>query len=872
MKVGVKVLSTGGGYTNPSVMLWSAHQDHKYLFNVGNGTHRQNLTAKDHAYNANHLFLTHIDPSTMADYPNYLLRNTDDFSLVGPVNSTMAVLSHRYYIGRRNKTIHVTECADDNIVLTDGYLTVYPLVLHPNGDIIVDNKDIGSQQSQTCPLIHPYKRGLTANSTYKAAKSMALSSFYEWTVLRGGMLDIGTGHPDFTTDDLEQYMIYRMMKISDDLDEVDIKSYRPANSKRIKEYIMDPFNFPHDGATTQQRDEFWSLESRHFRVVTRLTNLPAMTDDIKKRIVKERGQLFTSHKHYGPIKSQSKTFFDVKHDEQTGMGDVVCYICQMPDIIGKFDSKMADKLGVPNGPLRSKLCKGESVVIADGSTVRPEDVLSPSTIGPVFIVLACPDIKYLKALVSNAKLLAYGQGERSGCIAHMVPESIVNTPEYIGLINSFNPKQWQHLILNESCAYHELTIKSGQLFNGLSQLSPDFFPTLASAHGPQPLPQELSHCQRGRYQQKVVLNPLHKSKLPELDNTSCTEDTDLSFQFETQSPRDNNDGVVVVEEEKTDAEKRVERMVQEVTNEELEIVFLGTGCSQASEYRDESCIYLDLFDKGGLMMDCGGGSYSQLFRKYGAEVTKKKLAKLKFIYLSHLHTDHHQGLFKVVEMRHRALVELDVPKSEWRLCILTPPNGQFYMRDIESTLTLGKDIWSYLEFYDSNDHDNVHNQPMLEFLRRELRLAVVQTIPVVHNFAATGIVLRSELGWSVGYSGDTTFCEQLATHPLCQELTVLIHEATFQDHQHELAKKKSHSTFSDAIRTAKLNHAYMTILTHFSQRYPKIDPVGNTFDHQRVVLSFDFMTVNLANLQSLPQALSKLKVDPNEDEQVEVGF
>jgi ribonuclease Z len=44
---------------------------------------------------------------------------------------------------------------------------------------------------------------------------------------------------------------------------------------------------------------------------------------------------------------------------------------------GQFDVDTADRLGVPDGPARGLLQRGESVTLPDGSVVTPEDVLGP---------------------------------------------------------------------------------------------------------------------------------------------------------------------------------------------------------------------------------------------------------------------------------------------------------------------------------------------------------------------------------------------------------------------------------------------------------------------------------------------------------------
>src|SRR3954454_1049636 len=48
---------------------------------------------------------------------------------------------------------------------------------------------------------------------------------------------------------------------------------------------------------------------------------------------------------------------------------------------GRFDVARADELGVPNGPERGALQRGDAVTVADGSTVTPDDVLGPTRAG-----------------------------------------------------------------------------------------------------------------------------------------------------------------------------------------------------------------------------------------------------------------------------------------------------------------------------------------------------------------------------------------------------------------------------------------------------------------------------------------------------------
>lgn len=55
--------------------------------------------------------------------------------------------------------------------------------------------------------------------------------------------------------------------------------------------------------------------------------------------------------------------------------------------------------------------------------------------------------------------------------------------------------------------------------------------------------------------------------------------------------------------------------LQNITREDMEIVLLGTGSSQPSKYRNVTSIYINLFAKGSMLLDCGEGSLGQLKRR-----------------------------------------------------------------------------------------------------------------------------------------------------------------------------------------------------------------------------------------------------------------
>ncbi len=53
---------------------------------------------------------------------------------------------------------------------------------------------------------------------------------------------------------------------------------------------------------------------------------------------------------------------------------------------GKFDVKAAQQLGIPAGPLRARLQKGEQVVLANGAKVKPSQVLGSAQVGKTLAI------------------------------------------------------------------------------------------------------------------------------------------------------------------------------------------------------------------------------------------------------------------------------------------------------------------------------------------------------------------------------------------------------------------------------------------------------------------------------------------------------
>nr|XP_054763247.1 zinc phosphodiesterase ELAC protein 2-like [Lytechinus pictus] len=106
------------------------------------------------------------------------------------------------------------------------------------------------------------------------------------------------------------------------------------------------------------------------------------------------------------------------------------------------------------------------------------------------------------------------------------------------------------------------------------------------------------------------------------------------------------------------------------------------------------------------------------------------------------------------------------------------------------------------------------------------------------------------------YSGDTMPCDNLIKAGKGADL--LIHEATLEDGMEEEAKKKRHSMISEAIEVGQAMEAKFLLLTHFSQRYPKV-PLIQTSSTSKIGIAFDNMRVSFSEFDLLPRFLPTLK-------------
>lgn len=283
-------------------------------------------------------------------------------------------------------------------------------------------------------------------------------------------------------------------------------------------------------------------------------------------------------------------------------------------------------------------------------------------------------------------------------------------------------------------------------------------------------------------------------------------------------------------------------IIDQMTDRELEITFLGTGAALPSKYRNVSAIFLNLFEKGGIMLDCGEGTLGQLYRVYG-DATNDILRNLKIIWISHLHADHHLGIVKLLKIRRKF-------SPNFKIIIIGPEVLNKYLREFSACCG---DEYDYEFVLISNLLEKNHEKYFKQtFDRMNVDMKVVT---VDHSCKNSYGVIVTVGKIPIVYSGDTRPCKNLTD---IKECAILIHEATFEDELADEAVKKKHATTGEAIKVGSEMGAWRILLTHFSQRYPKIPILEGEFGN-RTMIAFDLMRINIKHICNLPSYLPPLR-------------
>lgn len=247
------------------------------------------------------------------------------------------------------------------------------------------------------------------------------------------------------------------------------------------------------------------------------------------------------------------------------------------------------------------------------------------------------------------------------------------------------------------------------------------------------------------------------------------------------------------------------------------IEFLGTGCAIPSKYRNVSAILYQNEDSA-ILMDAGEDTITQLYRLHGS---LDAFRKLKVIYISHNHADHMLGVAAVVKSLINPVLIIaprDVKEYLAYFGVISTeisPNDQVVLRNPVSIITT--------DFIKAKEH-SFYRRPregdldVTDYIQR----ICIEDFEIIicgcrHSKSSISVAITDKHnGKKISYSGDTEPSELFSI--IARESDVMIHEATFEESLVAEARRRLHSTDTEALLVFEKSESKKLLLTHISNR------------------------------------------------------
>ncbi|ORX60973.1 hypothetical protein BCR36DRAFT_341049 [Piromyces finnis] len=521
----------------------------------------------------------------------------------------------------------------------------------------------------------------------------------------------------------------------------------------------------------------------------------------------------------------------------------LCYICQSHKVPGKFNPKKAKELGVPPGKQFGLLAKGECVTTPDGNIVRPEQVKEPDKVSSIFIVVDCPSLDHIPSLISQNRLKNESVKQYTKNIIHILGDpEILRNDQYKAWMNEFSDNCNHIIACRDYCSNHINFLSNSYMQYKLNQVDTESFPLLYfnnevknTFSDDNQLPKNIiSACNNLQ---------IHIEPTEHLDYSKVKENFNLNNIPEKISEKlKNNADAIHTLKSSINQWRQEHPFLSYPSSTDLEIVTLGTGSALPSKYRNVSSTIILSKRNGHILLDAGEGTLGQICRHFGLNKTMKEiLPEIRMIFVSHIHADHHLGLMNILSKMASLERTIDHP-----LYIIAPEKFNIWLEEYNNIQDIGlnrfiKVVPSYLLF---RKYVNAYAKydEMLDYLN----MKNIETVPVMHVKGACAIVFDYK---DCSLENDTTIKPiRLAYSGDCRpnrefiragmNADVLIHESTFESELEYEAIKKFHCTINEACTVGRCMRVKFLLLTHFSQRYPKVPlfPVFKSSDYNSNLL------------------------------------
>ncbi|TFK75060.1 hypothetical protein BDN72DRAFT_758625 [Pluteus cervinus] len=855
--------------TNPSVVI--TFTSGKYLFNVGENTTRafiQGGTPGGGGWKRmKSIFLTGLTPERSSGVPGMLMTLADatvqQVHVVGPPGLLHYLASMRLFTYRDSMPVAPIEAplqnpesVEPSPLYKDDNIAVYPLQIHSSSQSLPYGTDIPADglkrkrtPSPSDPADSPPRK--RANTLESESAPTSLQEYQSSEAFKPSDL---SAHPD-VAQEWRKLMIDRIFPAKMPTPEPKSKKVKSGKGEKAKKAeAQGPSKPPPPPPTITTETELEPLED-YWR---RPPPPQGYNSQLPHHFSTQRG-LTQSYIVIGP---HIRGKFDASRSKALGVPS--------GPLIGKLTRGEAVTFRVKSTRTNAD---GVEEAIEVERTVQPEDVMGASDPPGVVIVLDVPSPSHIDSLISAFKAPFYSQFRSQHAsdakkyavrvIYHFLGDGVLEDPRYKEFMRGFS-QQANHLIssdphLPDPTVFHSVAYSTLQL----NKLDPIMFPTpYYRSNETQPL-SEVSGLPK--LTRPMIANTfVNMRPLKPPVTFTPAECGDLfhpaMISGEVGIPS-------ATQEEFTTAKVNLQVAEEERDNKsfpgsDVVVTSLGTGSALPSKFRNVSSTLIQVPNWGNVLLDAGEGTWGQLVRKFGISTSKKgeddkedvwtALRNLKCIFISHVHADHHLGLAQILAKRK----QLNPPPTE-PLFLVTIRPVHLYLRELSDLYDLGLDLEDEslssgsfkktagvvpimsdaLHFRRTGVYMTVGkwriggDEPWTDFERSQvavrqlcdaLGLESFETVDVPHRTKCYGVVIKSKEGWSIVFSGDTQPSTALVAAG--KDATLLIHEATMADGQEDMAKKKAHSTFGQALDIGRRMKAKHILLTHFSQRYPKLPP------------------------------------------------